>query len=79
MTFLELALAGAADGRIVNLTDEAPMSIYEIAEIVGTPIKASGEPLPNPWGAQMDGSLARSLGFQAKIATIQQAIREGAL
>lgn len=79
MTFMELALAGAADGRIVNLADDAPMSIHEIAELVGAPISASSEPLPNPWSGQIDGALARSLGFRPKMATIRQSSREGTL
>lgn len=75
-TFLELALAGAADGHIVNLGDEAPMSIYELAELVSSPVGDSAEPLSNPWWGQMNVSFAQSLGFKPKVATVQQAIRE---
>ena len=77
MTFVKLVLVGAADGRIVNLVDEAPMSIYELAALVGSPVASSAEPLPNPWWGQIDGSFARSLGFRPQIATMHQAIRDG--
>jgi nucleoside-diphosphate-sugar epimerase len=79
MAFVQLALGGAADGRIVNLVDEAPMSIYELAELVDMPIEPSAEPLPNPWWGQLDGSFARSLGFQPQVATVYHAMRDGML
>lgn len=78
-TFVNLAFAGALDGRIVNTVDDAPMSIYELCEIVGEPIPSSSEPLANPWFGQADGSLARRLGYRPTVATIHQAIRENAL
>jgi nucleoside-diphosphate-sugar epimerase len=77
--FVDLALAGALDGHIVNTTDDAPMSIYEICELVGAPIEPSSEPLSNPWWGQMNGALARRLGFQPAVRTIYQAAQEGAL
>jgi nucleoside-diphosphate-sugar epimerase len=78
-TAVTLALTGAMDGRIVNLVDEAPTSMYELVELVGATMVPSSRPLENPWSGHADGSLARSLGFQPKIATIYQAKREGAL
>jgi UDP-glucose 4-epimerase len=78
-TAIELALTGAFDRRIVNIADEAPLTIYEIAQIVGYPYESSAEPLTDPWVGHMDVTLARSLGFQPKVATIYQAIREGTL
>lgn len=78
-TIVTLALAGTLDGRIVNVTDEAPMSLYEIAALAGTTMTSSAEPLTNPWFGQIDGALARSLGFVPVIATAHQAHREGAL
>ncbi|WDR01399.1 NAD(P)-dependent oxidoreductase [Devosia algicola] len=72
-----LALNGAMDGRIVNLTDEAPMSVYEIAHLVGATMEPSAEPQINPWFGQLDGSLARALGFQPVVATLHQSLREG--
>jgi nucleoside-diphosphate-sugar epimerase len=78
-TAFELALTGVMDGRIVNIADEAPLTIYEIAQIVGSPYEESSEPLSNPWKGHMDVSLARSLGFQPKVLTVYQAIREGKL
>ena len=78
-TAFELALNGVMDGRIVNIADESPLTIYEIAQIVGSAYPSSSEPLNDPWKGHMDVSLARSLGFQPKIATIYQAIREAGL
>lgn len=78
-TIVKLALTGAIDGRIVNVVDEAPMSIYEITEYVGAKVESSSEPLANPWWGQLDGSLARRLGFRPIVATLHQAAREGAL
>lgn len=78
-TAVELALTGAMDGHIVNIVDEAPTTIYEIASLVGAACEESGDPLPNPWKGHADGSLARRLGFQPTVPTVYQAIREGAL
>ena len=73
----QLALTGAADGRIVNIADESPLSIYEIAQLVGEPYPSSSEPLDNPWQGQVDASLARRLGFRATVPSVYAAIREG--
>jgi UDP-glucose 4-epimerase len=78
-TAFQLALTGAMDGQIVNIADEAPLTIYEIAQIVGSTYESSSEPLTNPWKGHMDVALARSLGFQPKVPTVYQAIREGRL
>jgi len=32
---VRLALAGTFDGRIVNISDEAPTTVYELAGLVG--------------------------------------------
>ncbi len=78
-TATHLALTGAMDGRIVNITDEAPTSIYELVELVGETMEPSAEPLANPWYIHMNGSLARRLGFQPTIRTVFQAAQEGVL
>ena len=78
-TAVELALAGKMDGHIVNIVDEAPTSILEVANIVGAAMEPTAEPLDNPWFGQLDGSLARKLGFLPKVATVHQAVREGTL
>jgi nucleoside-diphosphate-sugar epimerase len=78
-TAFDLALTGTLDGRIVNFADEAPLTIYEIAQIVGSTYESSAEPLVNPWKGHMDVTLARSLSFRPKLPTIYQAIREGKL
>lgn len=75
-TAMSLALTGALDGRIVNITDEAPTSLYELAALVGAALEPSSEPLANPWHLHIDGSLARHLGFQASVRTVYQAVEE---
>lgn len=35
----KLALSGSMDGRVVNVTDDAPLSIYEMVELVGESIE----------------------------------------
>ena len=78
-TTMHLALAGGLDGRTVNLTDEAPASLYELAQLVGQPLAPSAEPLANPWYLLSDSSRARSLGFQPVVRTVYQALQEGLL
>lgn len=78
-TAIELALIGAFDRRIVNIVDDAPMSMFELADLAGTPIAMSSEPLVNPWLGQLDGSTARNLGFRPVVATTRQSQREGTL
>jgi UDP-glucose 4-epimerase len=78
-TAFRLALTGAFDGRTVNIADDSPLSIYEMAQIIGYPYSSSAEPLPEPWKGQMDVSLAGSLGFEPTVATIHQAARRGIL
>jgi UDP-glucose 4-epimerase len=75
----ELALTGVMDGRIVNIVDDAPITLYEMASIVGASIEPSAEPLTNPWMGRMDGSRSRSLGFRPTISTVYQAAQEGIL
>ena len=74
-----LALTGAMDGRIVNITDDAPVTVYEMARYAGSPIEGSAEPLVNPWSGSMDSTLARELGFEPTVPTIHAAAREGLL
>lgn len=76
---VRLALSGAADGRIVNLTDDAPVTVWEMARLVGDPIEGSTAPLENPWSGRMDGSLARELGFTPEVPTIHAAAAAGIL
>ena len=76
---VELALAGAMDGQIVNICDDAPTTLYEMASLVGSPIEPSAEPLTDPWMGRMDGSRLRSFGFQPKVPTLYQAAQQGIL
>jgi nucleoside-diphosphate-sugar epimerase len=73
----QLAITGATDGRIVNIADESPLSIYEIAHLVDQPYPTSNEALKNPWQGQVNASLARTLGFRATVPSVYAAIREG--
>jgi len=73
---INLALDGTFDGRVVNICDEAPTSIYELAKLVGEPVAPSSEPLENPWHLHADGSLARRLGFTPSVKTVYQAVQE---
>lgn len=76
---VRLALTGAADGRIVNLTDDAPVTVWEMAELAGDPVEPSAAPLEHPWAGRMDGALARALGFRPTVPTIRAAAAEGIL
>ena len=78
-TVVGLALAGNMDGRIVNVTDDAPVSVYEMTLIAGVPIPGSAAPLDNPWSGRMDGALVRELGFRPTVPTIHAAARDGLL
>lgn len=78
-TAVELALVGAFDGRIVNIADDAPLSIYELVGLAGGTMKPSAEPANDPWFLHVDTSLARDLGFQPKVRTVHQAASEGIL
>jgi nucleoside-diphosphate-sugar epimerase len=76
---IQLALTGAMDGRIVNVTDDAPVTVYEMARLGGNPIAVSAEPLTHPWSGRMDGTLLREFGFRPTVPTIHAAAREGIL
>ncbi|PZR16250.1 MAG: epimerase [Flavobacterium psychrophilum] len=78
-TAMELALEGAIDNRICNITDDAPLSIYELLQITGNAMESSSEPLQNPWYLHTDTTLARNLGFQPVIRTVHQAKEENLL
>lgn len=71
-----IALTGTMDGRVVNIVDEAPTSMYELVQLVGETMPPSSEPLTNPWHLHVDGSLARSLGFQPTVRSVHQAVQE---
>jgi UDP-glucose 4-epimerase len=70
---MRLALTGAMDGQIVNVTDDAPVTVFEMAILAGQPIDGSAEPLLNPWAGRMDSTLIRTLGFRPTVPTIQAA------
>ncbi|WP_026910808.1 NAD-dependent epimerase/dehydratase family protein [Patulibacter minatonensis] len=76
---ITLALTGAMDGRIVNVADDAPLTVLEMTELGGDPIEGSAEPLANPWAGRMDATLARELGFRPTVPTAWGAARDGLL
>jgi len=76
MTAVGLALTGAMDGRIVNIADDAPLTVLEMAELAGDPIDGSAEPLANPWAGRMDTALAHKLGFRPTVPTARGAARD---
>ena len=76
---IRLALEGAMDGRVVNVTDDAPVTVFEMAALGGEPIAGSAAPLANPWSGRMDSTLLRDLGFRPTVPTIQEAASAGIL
>lgn len=78
-TATRLALAGAFDGRIVNLSDDAPTTVYELVGLVGRTMEPSAEAMRDPWYLHVDASLARGLGFRPTVRTVHQAAQEGIL
>lgn len=74
-----LGLTGAFDGHTVNITDDAPTTALEIANLVGSTYPSSVEPLVDPWLGRQDGGLARSLGFRPAVRSVHQAREEDAL
>ena len=75
----ELALTGVADGRIINIADDAPSTLYDMARAVGVTVGSTAQPLSNPWWGRVNGTLGRTLGFIPTIVTLNQAIRESIL
>jgi UDP-glucose 4-epimerase len=76
---MRLALGGAMDGRVVNVTDDAPVTVFEMAFLAGEPIDGSAEPLANPWSGRMDSTFLRELGFRPTVPTIWGAAADGIL
>lgn len=74
-----LALAGVMDGETVNITDDAPTTVLELARIVGAEYPTSAEPLAKPWMGRVDGTLAARLGFRPTVRSVHQAASENAL
>lgn len=79
MTAVSIALDGTMDHRIVNIADDAPLSVFEMCAFAGTPIEGSSMPLENPFSGRMDTRLARSLGFTPTVPSINAAVRAGIL
>lgn len=75
-TAVNLALTGALDGHVVNVSDDAPTSYYELFGLIGETMQPSSEPLTNPWHLHIDNTLARSLRFQPIVSTVHQAALE---
>ncbi|SIR79944.1 NAD-dependent epimerase/dehydratase family protein [Williamsia sterculiae] len=78
-TAIGMALDGVMDGRIVNVADDSPLTVYEIADVVHATYESSNEPLTDPWLGHADVSLARRLGFRPTVSSVYQAQREALL
>ncbi|MBT0770204.1 NAD(P)-dependent oxidoreductase [Kineosporia sp. J2-2] len=78
-TAVGLGLAGAFDGHTVNVVDDLPTSLHEIARIVGADYPESTGPVTDPWTGSLDGTLIRSLGYEPTVRTVYQAAAEGIL
>ena len=78
-TGMLLALDGVFDGRIVNIADDLPASMLELASLGGGHLNSSAEPLVRPWELQVDTTLARSLGYRPIVRTVYQAAQEALL
>lgn len=78
-SFVAMALSGTLDGKIVNTVDDAPMTIFDLCNMIGAPMEPDPTPLTHPWSGVLAGALAQSLGFRPEIATTWQAAREGML
>jgi nucleoside-diphosphate-sugar epimerase len=76
---VQLALGGALDGHIANVTDDCPVTVYDMARLAGAPIEGSAEPLTNPWAGRMDSSFLRGMGFRPSVPTIWEAAAAGIL
>jgi len=76
-TAVEMALRGVFDGRVVNIADDAPTTIYELVELVGATMEPSSDAMRHPWYQHIDASLARGLGFQPTVRSVHQAVHEG--
>lgn len=74
---IRLALDGIFDSRVVNIADEAPLSIFELVGLTGARMEPKSEALANPWYLHVDTSLARSLGFLPTVRTVYQTQQEG--
>lgn len=74
-----LALDGRFDGNTVNLADDAPTTVAEIARLVGADYPESNAPLENPWNGHVDSTLIRQLGFVPTVRSLYQAARDSAL
>ena len=76
---VRMALDGLMDGRVVNLTDDAPVTVFEMSALAGDPVAGSAAPLVNPWAGRMDSARLRGLGFRPTVPSIHAAAAEGLL
>jgi len=76
---VRLALGGELDGHIANVTDDCPVTVYDMARLAGAPVEGSAAPLANPWSGRMDSSFLREKGFRPSVPTIWEAAANGIL
>lgn len=74
-----LALTGALDGKIANVVDDAPVTAFEIGQLVGQPLEPLAAPLDNPWAGRLDRTVLRELGLRLDVPTVFQAQQDGGL
>jgi len=74
-----MAIGGKMDRSIVNISDDAALSVAELIAITGATMRSTSDPLPNPWYLTMDTALARSLGFRPSVPTAYEGWRQGLL
>lgn len=78
-TAMAMALDGTFDGQTINIADDLPASMLELALLGGGHLDGSTEPLTCPWQLQVDTTVARGLGFRPTVRTVYQAEQEGLL
>jgi nucleoside-diphosphate-sugar epimerase len=71
---LLLALrADGRDGRVYNLADDAPLTVWELCALAGYPAP-SGEGEPDPWEGVVDtGRIRAELGYRPLFPTVRSA------
>lgn len=75
-TAVTLALSGAMEGRIINIADDAPMSVCGSLRCPGGRCRHRPPRSTTPGHLQMDASRARGLGFRPAVRTVLQVAQE---
>ncbi|WBU38797.1 NAD-dependent epimerase/dehydratase family protein [Homoserinibacter sp. YIM 151385] len=78
-TAMLLALDGGLDCETVNVADDAPATVADIARLVGAAYPESNAPLENPFNGHVDSTRLRELGFTPAVRSMYQAAAERSL